>query len=79
MLVKARTYEPGGERNTLVQDISAKVMLTQDLYGYTSLATREWQDGVLSKILRDLGNIPDEKPKWIMLDGGGGQAGALCV
>ena len=44
-------------------------MLTQDLYGYTSLATREWQDGVLSKIMRDLGNIPDEKPKWIMLDG----------
>ena len=67
-LVKARTYEPGQERLTYVHDISAKVMLTQDLYGYTSLATREWQDGVLSKILRDL-NQMDGKHKWIMLDG----------
>jgi dynein heavy chain len=67
-LVQARTYEPGGERVTYVHDISAKVMLTQDLYGYTSLATREWQDGVLSKIMRDLGQM-DDKPKWIMLDG----------
>jgi len=67
-LVKARTYEPGGDRITYVHDISAKVMLTQDLYGYTSLATREWQDGVLSKIMRDLGQM-DDKPKWIMLDG----------
>ena len=67
-LVKARTLEPGQPRLTYVHDISAKVMLTQDLYGYTSLATREWQDGVLSKILRDL-NQMDDKPKWIMLDG----------
>ncbi len=67
-LQKAREYEPGQERLTYVHDISAKVMLTRDLYGYTSLATREWQDGVLSKIMRDLGNM-DSKPKWIMLDG----------
>jgi len=33
------------------------------------MATREWKDGLLSKIMRDLGEIPDEKPKWIVLDG----------
>ncbi len=33
------------------------------------MATREWKDGLLSHIMRDLGNIPDEKPKWILLDG----------
>jgi dynein heavy chain len=43
--------------------LSPKAVSTQDLYGYTSLATREWKDGVLSKIMRDLGNIPDELPK----------------
>ena len=44
-------------------------MLTEELYGYINMATREWKDGLLSKIMRDLGQIPDEKPKWIMLDG----------
>ena len=33
------------------------------------MATREWKDGLLSKVMRDLGEIPDEKPKWIILDG----------
>ena len=33
------------------------------------MATRDWKDGLLSTIMRDLSQIPDEKPKWILLDG----------
>mmetsp|Transcript_16968 Transcript_16968/g.60259 ORF Transcript_16968/g.60259 Transcript_16968/m.60259 type:complete len:4617 (-) Transcript_16968:30-13880(-) len=52
-----------------VVDINPKTMPTQDLYGYINMVTRDWKDGLLSTIMRDLGQIPDEKPKWILLDG----------
>ena len=52
-----------------VVDLNPKVLPTEDLYGHVSLQTREWKDGLLSVIMRDLGQIPDEKPKWILLDG----------
>lgn len=44
-------------------------MPTEELYGHISLATREWKDGLLSSIMRDLGAIPNTAPKWIVLDG----------
>lgn len=44
-------------------------MPTEELYGHISLATREWKDGLLSTVMRDLGAIPNEAPKWIVLDG----------
>ncbi|GMH47852.1 hypothetical protein TrLO_g3977 [Triparma laevis f. longispina] len=60
-----------GERGGPVKivDVNPKVMDTQDLYGYINLATRDWKDGLLSTIMRDLGQIPDDLPKWILLDG----------
>ena len=33
------------------------------------MATREWKDGLLSSIMRNLSSAPDENPKWIILDG----------
>ena len=57
------------EMNTKVVDLNPKAVKTEELYGYISLATREWRDGLLSNIMRSLSGIPDEKPKWIMLDG----------
>ena len=54
---------------TKVVDLNPKAVKTEELYGYISLATREWRDGLLSNIMRSLSSIPDEKPKWIMLDG----------
>jgi dynein heavy chain len=56
-------------QKTKVQDINPKSITPQELYGYITLATREWKDGLLSKIMRDLGNEKDENPKWIILDG----------
>ena len=50
-------------------DINPKVMPTEDLYGHISMATREWKDGLLSSVMRDLGRIPNENPKWMILDG----------
>ncbi len=56
-------------KKTKVVDLNPKAVKTEELYGYISLATREWRDGLLSNIMRSLSGIPDEKPKWIMLDG----------
>ncbi|KAL7490113.1 hypothetical protein ACHAW6_015825 [Cyclotella cf. meneghiniana] len=54
---------------TKVVDINPKAVKTEDLYGYISMATREWKDGLLSNIMRHLSTIPDENPKWIVMDG----------
>ncbi|CAM9114065.1 unnamed protein product, partial [Sphacelaria rigidula] len=50
-------------------DLNPKTVPTEELYGHISLSTREWKDGLLSTIMRDLGAIPNEAPKWIILDG----------
>ena len=36
---------------------------------HISMSTREWKDGLLSSVMRDLGRIPNENPKWMILDG----------
>jgi len=56
-------------RKTTVQDLNPKVTSTNELYGVVLLATREWKDGLLSKTMRTLANLPDNNPKWIILDG----------
>lgn len=34
------------------------------------MPSKEWKDGLFSKILRDMSRLPeDENPKWIILDG----------
>jgi dynein heavy chain len=57
-----------GEKTTTV-DFSPKAISTNELYGFVNMATREWKDGIISKVMRELGQIPDTHPKWIMLDG----------
>jgi len=66
VLAKAKTRV--GDKTTIV-DFSPKAISTNELYGYVNMATREWKDGILSKTMRDLGQIPDTMPKWILLDG----------
>jgi dynein heavy chain len=74
-LAKARgSYDPEAAVKTkdcpvTLMDVNPKTMDTRDLYGYINMATREWKDGLLSSVMRDLGQIPDDKPKWIILDG----------
>ncbi|CDI86634.1 hypothetical protein EPH_0074210 [Eimeria praecox] len=66
--VLAKTQDALGSKTTIV-DINPKSVSTDELYGYVKMSTREWQDGILSKTMRSLGQIPDTLPKWIVLDG----------
>jgi len=66
MLAKAQDKD--GKKTTYV-DLNPKVTSTNELYGVVLLATREWKDGLMSKTMRSLGQIPDNNPKWIILDG----------
>ena len=64
------TYQVANNRKKVtIRDIDPKAISTQELYGYVNMATREWKDGLLSFTMRELANIPNEDPKWIMLDG----------
>lgn len=57
------------KKKVTIRDINPKSISTQELYGYVNMATREWKDGLLSFNMRELANLPDDNPKWIMLDG----------
>jgi dynein heavy chain len=56
-------------RKTKYVDVNPKSVSTEELYGYITMATREWKDGLLSKVMRDLGQESNTSNKWIMLDG----------
>eukprot|EP00981_Chlorochromonas_danica_P012313 scaffold4815_cov184-Ochromonas_danica.AAC.1 len=68
MLQAARNHQ-NPEKKVKTVDVNPKVMPTEDLYGHISMATREWKDGLLSSVMRDLGRIPNDNPKWMILDG----------
>eukprot|EP00163_Fabomonas_tropica_P016273 TRINITY_DN2925_c0_g1_i1.p1 TRINITY_DN2925_c0_g1~~TRINITY_DN2925_c0_g1_i1.p1 ORF type:complete len:4072 (-),score=1488.94 TRINITY_DN2925_c0_g1_i1:296-12511(-) len=55
--------------NVLIRDLNPKAITPNELYGYVELSTREWKDGLLSNIMRELSTMPDKDPKWIILDG----------
>ena len=65
--VLSKAQDKAGKKTTLV-DMDPKVVSTKDLYGY-NLPTKEWRDGLLSKMLRTLSELPDTNPKWLLLDG----------
>ncbi|KAK2951927.1 putative Dynein beta chain, ciliary [Blattamonas nauphoetae] len=50
-------------------DINPKAVSNHELFGYQTPSTREWHDGLFSSIMRDLAEVPDQEPKWIILDG----------
>eukprot|EP00762_Andalucia_godoyi_P002900 ANDGO_04168.mRNA.1 Dynein beta chain len=56
-------------KKTTCKDLNPKAITSNELYGYINPATREWEDGLLSSIMRDLGRVEDTNPKWIILDG----------
>ena len=62
-----QSTKDGGK--VLAKDVNPKAITTNELYGYVNMTTREWKDGLLSSTMRDLGNMPDKNPKWIVLDG----------
>jgi dynein heavy chain len=64
----ARSQDKIGKKTTFI-DLDPKVVSTKDLYGYTNPATKEWKDGLFSKTMKTLGEVPDTNPKWLVLDG----------
>lgn len=68
ILQAAKNHQTPDKKLKIV-DINPKVMPTEDLYGHISMATREWKDGLLSSVMRDLGRIPNDHSKWMILDG----------
>ena len=57
------------KKKPLWQDLNPKAVTNDELFGYINPATREWKDGLFSCIMRDLANISNDCPKWIVLDG----------
>ena len=64
----AKSQDISGEKTTYV-DINPKSISTNELYGFVMMSTREWKDGLLSKLMRSLVQEPNTNPKWIILDG----------
>ncbi|CAF0866110.1 unnamed protein product, partial [Didymodactylos carnosus] len=63
-----KTYQNMKKRPQAV-DLDPKATTNDELFGYMHRTTREWKDGLLSSIMRDLSNITYDCPKWIVLDG----------
>ena len=50
-------------------DLNPKTVTNDELFGIINPATREWKDGLFSTIMRDMSNLTNDGPKWIVLDG----------
>ena len=64
----SKTYYNQKKKPTHV-DLNPKAVTNDELFGIINPTTREWKDGLMSKTMRSLGQIPDTNPKWIVLDG----------
>ena len=57
-----------GEKAT-INVLNPKSVTRNELYGYIHPSTREWKDGLLSQIFRDLANTFTCKSEYLVLDG----------
>ena len=57
------------KRKPVFVDLDPKAVTNHELFGAINLATRDWVDGLFSSIMRDVSNMANESPKWIVLDG----------
>ena len=57
-----------GERSHS-KPINPKSVTRNELYGYVHPATREWNEGLISVIYRDMSNNTNFQHQWIVLDG----------
>ncbi len=54
---------------TTLNFLNPKSVTRNELYGYIHQTTREWKDGLISQIFRDLANCFTVKHEYIVLDG----------
>lgn len=64
----AASMSVNGDKVT-IKDLNPKAITNHELYGRFNEVTGDWKDGLMSTTMRDLANIEDTKPKWIILDG----------
>jgi dynein heavy chain len=63
-----RTYQ-NLKLKPVYTDLNPKAVSNDELYGIINPATREWKDGLLSSVMRDLANMVGDGPRWVVLDG----------
>lgn len=63
-----KTMENEGKR-PMYNDLNPKGVSNDELYGIINPVTREWRDGLFSKLMREQMNHPADGPKWLILDG----------
>ncbi|KAF8787223.1 Dynein beta chain like protein [Argiope bruennichi] len=61
-------HQQRGEK-PLALDLNPKAVTNDELFGTINPATREWKDGLLSSLIRDLVNANTDGPRWLILDG----------
>ena len=59
---------------TVFEIVDPKAQTTDELYGFMNPKTKDWKDGNLCVIMRDMFKnngrfTPEQKQKWIILDG----------
>ncbi len=54
---------------TTLNFLNPKSVTRDELYGSINVSTREWMDGLISQIFRDLANCFTVKHEYIILDG----------
>lgn len=64
----SKTYQIQ-KKKPIVVDLNPKAITNDELFGSMNPLTREWKDGIFSTLMRDLSNMPNSNPKWIVLDG----------
>ncbi|XP_065180851.1 dynein beta chain, ciliary-like [Sycon ciliatum] len=57
------------KRKPILYDMNPKAVTANELFGFINPSTREWKDGLFSTTMRDLSDIANDSPKWIVLDG----------
>ncbi|KAH9593471.1 Dynein heavy chain [Trypanosoma melophagium] len=68
--LKERNCEPGLYEPVRVSLLNPKSVTMDELYGSYNQATREWKDGILSDIMRQIcRDVTDTTYKWMLFDG----------
>jgi dynein heavy chain len=70
----ADAYNLLGNKDTITEIIDPKAMTSNELYGFINPKTKDWKDGALSVIMRNMNKcLPPFKEshamKWVILDG----------
>ncbi|OHS94615.1 Dynein heavy chain family protein [Tritrichomonas foetus] len=56
-------------RNVLTYLLNPKALSLNELYGAYDLNTRQWSEGILSSVIRDVSIMESEDLRWVVFDG----------